>query len=121
MDEIPALVARLRRDPVVSRASVAIKDETGGGEAPAAGYGLTDAEILQVLNHLPTSLVDTHLLIEDVEKRAPLNSEEKQLHLLKVISEYSGLSPEEGGGEDDAEGKDDTAPMEVGSGYNEGE
>jgi len=60
------------------------------------GYGLTKTEVLQVLNHLPTSPVELHLLIEDLENRPGFvgdsnkSGEEKQLELLKLISQYSG-------------------------------
>ena len=56
-------------------------------------HELTTAETLQVLNHLPTSLVELHLLIEDLEKRVP--DEEKQMEFLKLICQYSGREVDE--------------------------
>ena len=50
------------------------------------------AESLQILNHLPTSLVELHLLIEDLEKRIP--EEEKQMEFLRMLSQYSGREVE---------------------------
>ena len=94
VEEMPKLVERLRRDP--GGASTSTKN---GGKYPP-GYGLTDAETLQVLNHLPTSLVELHLLIEDIDQREALDDEEKQMGLLRLISEYSGRPVEEGGGDD---------------------
>jgi len=105
-DAMPDLVARLRRAPGFPPAVVRIKEEAGAAPASAAGYGLTDGETLQVLNHFPTSLVDVHLLIEDVENRAPLNDEEKQSGFLRLVSEFSGRPAEVCDGEDDA------APMD---------
>ena len=64
------------------------------------GYDLTNAETLQILNHLPTSLVEVHLLLEDIEKREQLDTEEKQLDFLRTIAEFSGRTVEEGGDED---------------------
>ena len=61
---------------------------------------LTNAETLQILNHLPTSLVEVHLLLEDIEKREQLDTEEKQLDFLRTIAEFSGRTVEEGGDED---------------------
>jgi hypothetical protein len=53
-------------------------------------------ETLQVLNHLPASPVELHLLIEDLENRPGFvgdsfkRGEEKQTEFLKLISKYSG-------------------------------
>jgi len=49
------------------------------------GYGLTDAETLQILNHMPTELVEIHLMMEDLSSRM---EEERQKELLQLISEY---------------------------------
>ena len=60
------------------------------------GYGLTNTETLQVLNHLPSSLVELHLLIEDIESRQGfvgdehISGEEKQEEFLSLIARYSG-------------------------------
>lgn len=60
------------------------------------GYGLTNTETLQVLNHLPSSLVELHLLIEDIESRPGfvgdehISGEEKQEEFLSLIARYSG-------------------------------
>lgn len=71
------------------------------------GYGLTNTEILQILNHLPTSPVELHLLIEDLENRPGFNGEEKQVKFLKLISEYSGRQVVGVDGEDDGDGNDE--------------
>ena len=49
------------------------------------GFGLTDSETLQILNHMPKEVVDIHLLIEDLPNRF---SDEQQEELLKVIAKY---------------------------------
>lgn len=48
-------------------------------------YGLTDAEILQILNLMPTELVEAHLIVEELHTRL---SEEEQEELLQLIREY---------------------------------
>jgi len=87
----------------VGGSDVKAKDISKLVERLRTEYGLTNAETLQILNHLPTSLVEVHLLIEDIEKREQLDTEEKQLEFLRTIAEFSGRTVEEGGAEDDAE------------------
>mmetsp|Transcript_7264 Transcript_7264/g.13545 ORF Transcript_7264/g.13545 Transcript_7264/m.13545 type:complete len:207 (-) Transcript_7264:209-829(-) len=122
LEEMSKLVERLRRDPSsalsVSALSIKDKDHDGDaqndddGEEMPAGYGMTNAETLQIINHLPTSLVEVHLLIEDIEKREHLDEEEKQLQFLRVVSKYSGRPVEEGS-EDDDEEEDGEGEKEV--------
>ncbi len=50
-------------------------------------YGLTDAETIQILNHLPTLPVEIHLMIEDLTGRL---SDDQQTSLLQLISDNSG-------------------------------
>jgi hypothetical protein len=47
------------------------------------GYGLTDAETLQILNHLPTEPVEMHLMIEDLANRLDENEQNDLLELIK--------------------------------------
>lgn len=92
-DDMTKLVERLQREP-----NSCTSDD---------GYGLTNTEILQILNHLPTSPVELHLLIEDLENRPGFNGEEKQVKFLKLISEYSGRQVVGVDGEDDGDGNDE--------------
>ena len=104
LEEMPSLVERLRRDPSRNTSGTDIQQ----------GYGLTSAETLQVLNHLPTSLVELHVLIEDLENRPGLSyegvegsGEEKQTKFLEMISQFVGKEVDgtavDGEGEEDAE------------------
>ena len=58
-------------------------------QTPVQNFGLTDAETLQILNHMPTLPVEIHLMIEDLTSRL---SDDDQNNLLRLISEYSGSS-----------------------------
>lgn len=106
MDEMPKLIETLRREEAITTApsdAAAKKLKADADQDIMQGYGLTTAETLQVLNHLPTSLVELHLLIEDLEKRVP--DEEKQMEFLKLICQYSGreVDEQEESTEDDME------------------
>jgi len=75
------------------------------------GYGLTHGETLQILNHMPSELVELHLIIEDLPNRM---SDERQEELLKLIATHAGRDPAQGkkSGEDGAEAKEKDADME---------
>lgn len=99
LEEMPKLVERLQREP--------------NSFSTETGYGLTNAETLQVLNHLPTSPVELHLLIEDLENRPGFaadslhSAEEKQMQFLKFISRYSGREVEGADAEEEGEGMEE--------------
>ena len=63
-DKMPQLVKRLRG-------------------RPKEGFGLTDAETLQVLNFLPRESVEIHLMIDDLQGRM---SDERQEELLTLVA-----------------------------------
>ena len=66
------------------------KSKNGGkNESDSAdnGYGLTDGEMLQIINHMPTELVELHLIIDDLPSRM---SDERQEELLQLIATYAG-------------------------------
>lgn len=107
-DDVPKLVEILRRDPATSIATLKYSSSIGTvdgkkNSSPTdvnddgdkhlhqfTGYGLSKTETLHILNHLPTSLVELHLLINDLENREHLDDEEKQLELLRLISQFVG-------------------------------
>ena len=58
------------------------------------GYGLTDAETLQILNHLPvTEPVEIHLMIEDLPSRL---DKDRQTELLDCLKEFVEEKAEDG-------------------------
>jgi hypothetical protein len=60
-------------------------DEKDGETIRTAGFDLTPAESLQILNFMPTEPVEIHVLIEDLHSRM---TERKQEELLALISSY---------------------------------
>lgn len=120
--KLPQLVRILRAPPSKKRNDVKMKSENGGNDTATPdhadngngsaehlirnGYGLTNGETLQILNHMPSELVELHLIIEDLPSRM---SDERQEELLQLIGTYAGRDAdqdEEAMGEDDA-GKED--------------
>eukprot|EP00558_Chaetoceros_sp_UNC1202_P006004 CAMPEP_0197233366 /NCGR_PEP_ID=MMETSP1429-20130617/1436_1 /TAXON_ID=49237 /ORGANISM="Chaetoceros sp., Strain UNC1202" /LENGTH=200 /DNA_ID=CAMNT_0042691593 /DNA_START=205 /DNA_END=807 /DNA_ORIENTATION=- len=57
----------------------------------SAGFDLTDAETLQLLNHMPTEPVEIHLMIEELTSRM---DDDRQNEMLQLISEYAGVAEE---------------------------
>lgn len=131
--KLPQLVKTLRAPPSKKGNGVKMESENGGNDtAPAAhadngsgstehqirnGYGLTDGETLQILNHMPSELVELHLIIEDLPSRM---SDERQEELLQLIGTYAGRDAdqaekameeddavEQGKGEEDVEEGDE--------------
>jgi len=72
------------------------------------GYGLTDAETLQILNHLPiTEPVEIHLMIEDLSSRMEEDRQNELLNLLKkFVEEGAAETVDAGHGEEEGEEED---------------
>lgn len=68
------------------------------------GYGLTEAEALQILNFMPQEPVEIHLMVDDLHDRM---SETKQEEFLNMIRSYntSVKTPENGNNGNDAKDK----------------
>ena len=86
IDKTRELVGRIR--------GRAVAPAPGGGDMQSAnqdgdgsGYGLTDGETLQILNHMPTEMVELHAMIDDLPGRM---TESRQEELLDLIGLYVG-------------------------------
>jgi hypothetical protein len=72
-------------------------DDDDGGEssssssAQVAGFGLTEAESVQILNFMPREPVDIHLMIEELHSRM---TEKRQSELLDLIGSYYHVDEE---------------------------
>jgi hypothetical protein len=56
-------------------------------KAPSSpGYGLTEAEAIQILNFMPQEPVEIHLMVDDLHDRM---SEKKQEEFLNMIRSYN--------------------------------
>ncbi len=81
-------------------------ENDGDDDDGEPNFGLTDSETLQIVNLMPTTPVEIHLMIEDLANRL---NEEEQGKLTELISQYAGTVPtsveeaEEGGEEEDGE------------------
>lgn len=53
------------------------------------GYGVTEAESIQILNLMPTEPVEIHLMVEDLHSRM---SETKQEEFLTMIQSYNSTT-----------------------------
>jgi hypothetical protein len=95
-DKMPQLVKRLRG-------------------RPKEGFGLTDAETLQVLNFMPRESVEIHLMIEELQVRMP---EERQDELLELVASClkgdSSNMQTEGGANETVGAADEDADIENG-------
>lgn len=55
-------------------------------QSSTTGFGLTEAETLQILNFMPTEPVEIHLMVEDLHVRM---SETKQEEFLNMIQSFN--------------------------------
>jgi hypothetical protein len=95
IDKLPKLVKRLR----------------GNNKTPAnaAGFGLTDAESLQVLNFMPRESVEIHLMIGELQNRM---TDARQEEMLDVVEACLVKESENEVGQDDTK-MDDAGDEEI--------
>lgn len=91
--QMPVLMSKLRgnKDPSDNQTTVetveAEKAEVSSqSKEQGESFNLTDAEMLQVLNHMPTEPVEIHLMMEELSSRM---DEDRQNEMLQIISEYA--------------------------------
>ena len=92
IEQMPTLISKLMGG--TNETAESIEAEGNGEDAEpkhlddgVKGYNLMDAEILQILNLMPTEKVEAHLMIEQLENRV---DDDRQDQMLQLISEYSG-------------------------------
>lgn len=72
--------------------------------SPTTGYGLTEAEALQILNFMPQEPVEIHLMVDELHDRM---SEAKQEEFLDMIRSYNTSVETPDNGEDKVAGTDE--------------
>jgi len=97
-ETMPEFVGRLKKGSHgkehASKSNEKLEKETdtlNDAKNQEEGYNLTDAEILQVMNHMPKEPVEIHLMIEELMGRM---DEDRQSELLQLIAEYAGAPDE---------------------------
>mmetsp|Transcript_20227 Transcript_20227/g.50317 ORF Transcript_20227/g.50317 Transcript_20227/m.50317 type:complete len:225 (+) Transcript_20227:196-870(+) len=72
--------------PTKKKRRTALSDSSSPQRQQSPGYGLTEAEALQVLNFMPQEPVEIHLMVDDLHDRM---SETKQEEFLGMIRSYN--------------------------------
>ena len=84
--ELSSSLRKKRKVGGVSQSKPASSSLSSPSKPSPDSYGLTEAEALQVLNHMPQEMVEMHLIVEDLHDRM---SEAKQEGLLNMIRSYN--------------------------------
>lgn len=102
-EKIPRLVRLLKKRPRPPQNGIYDdqNEQCNQKEEDEEGFGLNDAETLQVLNLIPRETVELHLMVEDISTRL---SEERQADLLKMAAEAVIYSRTNDGDVDDWDG-----------------
>ena len=79
-----------KREELQSALSSSKKQAVASGAMQTTGFGLTEAESLQILNFMPSEEVEIHLLIDDLHDRMP---DKQQTDLLATIKGYVKKEP----------------------------
>ena len=79
---------------------------------PKEGFGLTNAEALQVLNFMPRESVEIHLMIEDLQTRMPEERHEELLTLVaSCLKDHPNHTEIDGGDTEMLEATDDNVDL----------
>ena len=91
-ETMPEFVGRLKGihgKELASKSNVKLEKDTeteNDAKDEYQGYNLTDAEILQVLNHMPTEPVEIHLMIEELMGRMDEDRRGHQAWLPRLLA-----------------------------------
>ena len=85
IQEMPNLIHDLRNGSVIGDVKEEEEEENPELVERTGGFGLTDAETLQIMNLMPKEPVEIHLMIEELQNRF---EEDRQQELLDIIAKY---------------------------------
>lgn len=70
------------------------KRKTSGNTGIETGFGLTEAEALQILNFMPKEKVEIHLMVEELHTRMTDERQDELLEFIQSQNVESGASQE---------------------------
>ena len=73
-----------------------VDDASESASTTPTGFGLTEAESIQILNFMPRQPVDVHVVIEELQSRM---TEKRQTELLELVESYVKDGEKNKGGE----------------------
>lgn len=81
--EAPPKISSLPETTVTTANASLLNDETKS--RLTTGFHLTEAEVIQLLNHSPQEMVDLHLYIDQIHDRFTISEQEE---LLRIVDHY---------------------------------
>lgn len=89
------------------------KLKSSGNTASETGFGLTEAEALQVVNFMPKEKVEIHLMVEELHTRMTDDRQDELLQYIQSQSTEKDSSQQEGGESLESKISQDALMLEV--------